>query len=370
MARGTPRLHLYIAMSSDGRESAREGRRQTRIALVGCGRIARLSHLEVLARHPDAELVAFADIDRESLAMARERAPRARAFEDYRELLSVVGPEAVLVALPTNLHRDAAIAAFGAGAHLYLEKPIAGTLREAKEIYDSWKQTSLVGRIGFNARFNRLYVRLRDAVAGGEIGRPVAARSAFTALFPAEATWRTKPSTGGGALLELASHHVDLMRFVFGSGARSIRATTWSNRGDDESAMLEIELGNGVHVQTLVAYGTIEEDSFEIFGTEGKLRVNRYDSLIVEKIAPRAAGGLASAVGRLRSEVGALGYGLEKRKSPGQEPSFTASIGQFLGAVRGGSQSSPDLGDGLRAVEVIDAAKRSAVDRSVVEIAE
>lgn len=357
-------------MSSDGQESARAAGGRTRIALVGCGRIARLSHLEVLARHPDAELVAFADVDSESLGIARARVPGARAFEDYRELLSVVAPEAVLVALPTRLHRDAALAVLGAGAHLYLEKPIAGTLREAKEIHDAWKQTPLVGRIGFNARFNRLYMRLRDAVASGEIGRPVAARSAFTALFPAEATWRTKPSTGGGALLELASHHVDLMRFVFGSGARSVRATTWSNREDDESAMLEIELRNGVHVQTLVAYGTIEEDSFEIFGTEAKLRVNRYDSLIAERIAPRAAGGLSSAVSRLRSEVGALGYGLEKRKSPGREPSFAASIGQFLGAVRGGFQASPDLGDGLEAIEVIDAAKRSAVDRSAVELAE
>ena len=339
-----------------------------RLALIGCGRIARLSHLANLASNPQCELVGIADSSPDALDAAKAVVPRAEAFADFRVLFEALRPDAAVIALPTSFHLDGAFAALESGAHAYLEKPIAPTVDEARSIHAAWTATKLVGRIGFNGRFNQLYTQLRDKLRKGEIGEVVAVRTTFTALYPDEATWRVSPGTGGGALLELASHHVDLLRYLLDSEVASVFATSWSNRGDDEAAMIHIRMANGVNAQLLVAYGTIEEDSFEVYGNAGKLRVNRYDSLIVERLAPHAAGGLASAAARLKAEVSGLQYGLSKRKSPGQEPSFSASLSAFVSAAVQGTQQAPDFTDGLRAIEIIDAARRSIAAGCTVEL--
>ena len=341
---------------------------KVRVALIGCGRIARLSHLRVLSEHPSAEVVAIADRDPVAREYAAANAPRAGIFTEVREMLERSRPDAVVIAVPTIAHRDAAVAAFEAGAAVYLEKPIAATLEDAFAIRGSWLASGRIGRMGFNARYGALYGQLRDAIAKGEIGAPVAVRTAWTARFPIDATWRLSPSSGGGALLELASHHVDLLRFLFATEVRSVSAEEWSNRGDDQAAFLSLTLASGLHAQMFVSYGSIEEDRFEVYGTNGKLTVNRYDSLILERSGPLARGGLASAASRMASEVLAMRYGLEKSRAAGQEPSFAASIGAFLGALRDNSPAKPDIDDGVRALEVVDAARRSARDSRPVQL--
>jgi predicted dehydrogenase len=156
---------------------------------------------------------------------------------------------------------------------------------------------------------------------------------------------------------------VDLCRFVLDTEVAAVDAVVWSNRGTDEAAMLQLRLANGAHVQTQVAYGTVEEDRFEVYGAEGKLVVDRYNSLVVERVPRHAEGGLASAVKRLSREVRALGYGIEKGREPAQEPSYRASLGAFVESVRSGRQGRPDLEDGLQSLRVIDAARHAAFSR-------
>jgi predicted dehydrogenase len=132
--------------------------------------------------------------------------------------------------------------------------------------------------------------------------------------------------------------------------------------------MLTLTMGNGVHVQSFVSFGTVEEDRVEIYGTEGKLAINRYDSLIVERTGPHATGGINSAKSRMVGEVMAIRHGLARRRSPGQEPSFSASIGNFIESVKRGVQSAPNLTDGLRALEVVGAAREAAREHTTVKV--
>lgn len=342
---------------------------KVRTAVIGCGRIVRLAHLRVLLEHPQAEVVAVADTDPAAREYVAVHAPSASFFGSPETLLATARPDAVLIAIPTSHHREAALASLAAGAHIYLEKPIAPTSADAAAIVDAWKPTGLVGRIGFNLRFSRLSSDMKSALARGDIGEPVGARASWTARFPSESGWRMSPREGGGALLELASHHIDLMRFLFDSEIESVAAQSWSNTGDDEAAMLTLVLGNGVHVQSFVSYGTVEEDRVEIYGTEGKLTINRYDSLIVERTGPHATGGISSAKSRMFGELSAVRHGLARRKAAGQEPSFSASIGSFIESVKRGVQSTPDLTDGLRAIEVVEAAREAAREHTTVRIA-
>jgi predicted dehydrogenase len=313
-------------------------------------------------------VVAVTDADPAARDYVAAHAPSASFFGDLEALLATARPEAVLVAIPTLHHREAVLASIAAGAHTYLEKPIASTSADAAAIVDAWKPTGLIGRIGFNLRFSRLSSDLKSALNRGDIGEPVGARTSWTARFPVESGWRMSPREGGGALLELASHHIDLMRFLFDSEIESVAAQTWSNRGDDEAAMLTLAMGNGVHVQSFVSYGTVEEDRVEIYGTEGKLTINRYDSLIVERTGPHATGGINSAKSRMLGELSAIKHGFARRNAAGQEPSFSASIGSFIESVRRSAHGPPDFTDGLRALEVVEAAREAAREHTTVKV--
>lgn len=339
-----------------------------RLAVLGCGQIVRSVHLPVLSRLRGVRVAAIAESDRSERDRVALRVPGAAVYEDYRSLLERAEVDAALIALPTGLHAEAAVTAFGRALHVYLEKPMAATLDEADAIFAAWQAAGTVGRIGFNSRFNRLYGDLRTAVHRGEIGRPLVARTTFTAPWPVRDDWHAAAGASGGALFELASHHIDLMRWIFGAEILSVRSSAWAVREKDEAALLQLELTNGVRAQIFAAHGTVEENRVEVYGDDGKLEVNQYDSLRVRRTTLRAAGSLRAALGGPGRELMALGYALEKRRYPAHEPSYAHSLSAFVASVRGGDDPSPDLGDGHAVQRVLTAARESAALRRAIEV--
>ena len=331
-----------------------------RVGVLGCGRIARLAHLSALGAMAGVRVAALGDRDPAARAGAARLVPGARVHASMNALLDDPDLDAVVIAVPPPAHREAAVAAFARGLHVYLEKPIAPTLADAESIIAAWRGAGTAGAIGFNLRFNRLYREMRAAIEDGSIGVPVTVRTSWVSRWPDAAAWHVSPAAGGGALLELATHHVDLCRFLLDTEVADASAVTWSVRGSDEGAMLQLQLANGVHVQGQFGYGTIEEDRFEVYGSEGKLVVDRYNSLALERVPVRAEGGLARALRHLTREMGAMRYGMEKRRAPAAEPSYRASLAAFVDAVRSGRAAAPDLEDGLRALRVIDRARAAA----------
>src|SRR5512134_1043415 len=110
-----------------------------RVGLLGCGRIARMYHLPILARATGVELAALADPDPERLAAAGAAAPGARRSSDWREILGDDSIDAVVICVPTGLHADAARAAFQSGKDVYLEKPVATELAAARDAVLQWR---------------------------------------------------------------------------------------------------------------------------------------------------------------------------------------------------------------------------------------
>ena len=339
-----------------------------RLALLGCGQIVRGVHLPVFSHLRDVRVVAIAERDQSARAWVALRVPGAAVYEDYRSLLDSAEIDAALIALPTALHADAAVTALRRGTHVYLEKPMASTLDEADAIIAAWQEGDVVGRIGFNGRFNRLFGALRDAVGRGEIGRPLVARTTFTAPWPPGGGWQARADSSGGALFELASHHIDLLRWIFGTEILSVETSTWPVREEDEAAVLQLELMNGVRAQILAVHGTVEENRVEVYGDAGKLEVNQYDSLCLKRTTLRAAGGLRAALGGLGRELLSIGYAVEKRRFPAHEPSYAHSLRAFVESVRGGGDASPDLRDGHAVQRVLSAARESAVRRRAIEV--
>jgi predicted dehydrogenase len=174
------------------------------------------------------ELVAVAD----SSASAADSFARAHGgttqpisiWPDWRELLADADLAAVSVTAPNFLHREIGVAVAEAGKHLWIEKPVGLTAADAVAVRDAVRANGVVACVGFNYRHVPAVARARRVIRSGEIGVPTHARvQLFTdyAAHPGSPlSWRYTVESGGhGVLGDLASHGVDLLRFVLGDVA-------------------------------------------------------------------------------------------------------------------------------------------------------
>ena len=113
-----------------------------------------------------SRITALADTDERRLADAHRFAPQAATHTDYVQLLDQTTVDAVFICLPTDLHAVAAQAALCAGKHVYLEKPIASNLDEARLVLETARRGDVITMIGFNYRYNPIYTAVRRHITG------------------------------------------------------------------------------------------------------------------------------------------------------------------------------------------------------------
>lgn len=318
----------------------------------------------------DVDLVALAESDPERREEARRRVPRAAVFADYRELLAMTEIEAVVICLPNALHAEATIAALEHGKHVYLEKPLAVSLDEAQRVLAAWGRAGVVGMIGFNYRFNKLYQVAKRYLQSGKLGELISVRSVFSTSSQMLPVWKQTRQSGGGVLLDLASHHIDLVSFILGQEIQEVFARVWSLRSEDDSAMLEMRLVDGLPVQSFFSLRSVDEDCFEIYATAGKLRVDRYLSLNIEVTDAVLPSSRLKRLGRRLNALVSSPHLLEKILAPSTEHSYQIALSHFVSAVRSKEPTTPDFWDGYRNVVVIEAAEKSARTNGVISLSE
>ena len=330
-------------MAGDGRLG------EVRIGLLGCGRIARHFHLPLLAPH----LAAVADADAASLEAARAVVPSARLHAHWRDLLEAAEVDAVVVCLPPALHAPAAVAAFEAGLHVYVEKPLALALEDAERVEAAWLASGRCGAVGFNFRFNPNFRALRERLAAGELGRAVALTGAFASPRRAPADWKASVATGGGALRDLAVHHLDLVAFVCGEPVARAVALERTVALEGDAVAVHGALEGGAPVQLVATQCTAHAaNRLELLCEAGRLVAAANDP--APRRVERAPGRLAR-VARARDRVA----GLAPRRllhPPGAEPSFALALGAFVDAASGRAPwTGADVADGRRVAALIDA---------------
>ncbi len=342
-------------------------KRPTRLGLIGCGRVARRIHLEVLTNLPHAKLVALADIDPKHLELAQRCAKDAVAFHNYHELIEQ-DLDAVVVCLPTNMHAECAVAALEQQKHVYVEKPLASDLAAAMTVLRAAGETTARGMIGFNFRFHPLYQALRDRIRSGELGRLAAVRTVFCGAQRELPAWKRTRETGGGALLDLASHHIDLIRFLFQAEITEVSACLQTVHSEDDTALIQGQVAEGPLVDMFVSMSAVEEDRVEVSGEKGRLVADRRRSRQLVYTPPKIA---YATTDRLRAGVKAMReavWRVTDTVRPPPEPSYRAALSHFVDVAQLGSTPQVTLLDGYRSLQVIAAAEKSARERSRVRI--
>lgn len=331
-----------------------------RIGLMGCGHIARLVHLPILTHLPDVQLVALAEVDPGCLKKALSFVPKAAPFDHYEKLLQMEEMDAVVICLPNNLHAEATTASLQRGKHVYLEKPLATSLKEGQKVLAAWQQAGTVGMMGFNYRFNPLYQAMRQHVSSGKFGNLIYARSVFSTPTRSLPEWKQSRQTGGGALLDLASHHIDLIRFVFNQEICEVSAEIGSLQTEDDQAILQLRLADGLPIQAFFSISSVEEDGFEVYGQTGKLSANRYLSTEVEVNGPTLDLIRLRQLSRGLKALIHIPYLLDKIRYPGCDLSYRKALAHFVTAARQNRPAAPDLYDGYRSLMIVEAAEESA----------
>lgn len=265
-----------------------------RIALVGCGRIAK-NHFDAIARVDGLDLVAVADTV-QSRAEEAGAANGVPAFTSLTEMLATVDCDVVAVTTPSGLHPVHGVEAARAGKHVVSEKPMAISLAGADALIDACAEAGVRLFVVKQNRLNPAIQLVKRAVQKGRFGRIHSANCTVRWARPQEyydqAPWRGTWAMDGGAFMNQASHYVDLVQWLAGPVESVVAMTATQERRieaeDSGAAVLRFRNGAiGVLDVTMLTYPKNLEGSLTILGDRGSVKiggtaVNRVDTWLFE----------------------------------------------------------------------------------------
>lgn len=277
--------------------------RQLRLAVVGCGDIARFTAL--LSRLvPRVTLAACCDVDRDRAAAFARRHRIPRAFGDYRELLADGGCDAVYLAVPHHLHGTMVAAAVQAGRSVLVEKPLTATLAEGIDLVAA-AGAAKIG-VNYQYRYDRGCHALARAVQTGALGRVHSVRidvpwRRTRSYFDGAAWHRSIAQAGGGTLITQGSHFLDVALWALGE--RPVSAMGYvATPGFD------------VEVETL-AHGTVETAGGALVTIASTMAAARERAVRIEVFGER---GTALYTNRPWPRVRFEGVRPARERSPGR----------------------------------------------------
>ena len=204
-----------------------------KVGLIGTGGISGV-HLGGYSRNPNAEIYALCDINEKNLAKRAEEYKVSRTFTDYREMLALKELDAVSVCTWNSAHAECAIAALRAGKHVLCEKPMALNTAQAQEMEKAAKESGKLLMIGFVRRFGNDCAVLKDFIDSGSFGEIYYAKAQYLRRKGCPGGWfGDKSRSGGGPLIDLGVHVIDLCRYLMGGPQPvSVYGATFSKLGD------------------------------------------------------------------------------------------------------------------------------------------
>jgi|ERR1035437_461019 predicted dehydrogenase len=330
-----------------------------KIAVIGCGLIGRK---RAIALSHDDELVACCD---SSSKIAEKFASdfSCTSFTDYKDLLINVKCDAVIVAVVNKFAKDIVLDSLKSGKHILAEKPLGRNAEEAKEMVNLAQRNYLILKTGFNHRFHPALWKAKELFDSKRIGTifNIRARYGHGGRSGMEKEWRSsKELCGGGELLDQGVHIIDLIRWFAGEVNEvygSVETKFWPLEVEDNAfALLKTE--NNVTASFHVSWTNWKNIfSFEIFGTEGYLRIE----------------GLGGSYGPETLELGI-------RNPEGGKPKITSFFFdlediswknewiEFKSAIKEKREPIGSGQDGLRANEVIEAIYSSSQYKKAINL--
>jgi myo-inositol 2-dehydrogenase/D-chiro-inositol 1-dehydrogenase/scyllo-inositol 2-dehydrogenase (NAD+) len=257
------------------------------VCIIGAGRAGSL-HAKIYSEHiSNSKVVAVVDAVQES-AMGIAKECGADWYINHEDALKRSDVDAVVISTPTFTHAKIAIDAAEAGKHIFCEKPMALTLKEADEMIDAARRTDVKLQVGFMRRFDSEFQTAKLLINEGAIGKPAIIKS--TGRGPGlPPSWACDPATSIGMLAEVNSHDFDSVRWLMGSEIKRVYAEAEAIAVPElrnkyprfyDNAVVTLKLANGslglIDGSCPVKYGY--DARVEVLGTDGVILIGEIKS--------------------------------------------------------------------------------------------
>lgn len=341
-----------------------------RWGVIGSGGIARRRTIpEGILKAKNALLSTVYDTNAETNAAVAKQF-NATAADSVSGLLSS-DIDAVYVASPANMHFSQVLACAKASRHVLCEKPLGMTVAEAEKMIDLCRKANVLLGTGLMMRFQSQHREAKRIIDAGLLGKPVYARAQLSCWYPPiEGAWRQDPATGGGgSLMDMGSHCLDLLEMFFGK-ARKVSCFTANNVHDyksEDSAVVSVMFTNGA-IGTVDTYFCIPDDSskniLELYGSKG--------SIIARGTIGQGASGEMTAF--LQQDGSEYNAGQARNDGEGikimPEPvnTYMAEIEEFSSAVLETREPMNSFIHGLRNQELLEACYKAARTGKTIEL--
>ena len=347
-----------------------------RVAVIGCGSISHF-HMEGYLRLADrVEVVAGCDIDGEKLKAWGEKFGITQLYTDYNEMLEKVKPDCVSVTTWNAAHKGATVAALNAGANVICEKPMAMNAAEAQEMLDASKRNRKLLQIGFVRRFGKDAMAFKKLAEDGMIGDVYYAKATYLRKNGCPGGWfGDKRFSGGGPLIDLGVHVIDLSRYLAGNPKPvSAYGVTYNNLGCNRAS-------GGVQGWTIeskdeyeysvedMASAMVRFDNGFTLQVEASFNLNiEQDTGFVDIFGTKAGAKLAGPLKLYTSLSGMFADVAMPEGTAFSMDAFNDEIRGFIDAVEGKKECVATAEDGLALMKILDAIYESAKTGRSVDI--
>ncbi len=348
-----------------------EGPAKLGIGVIGAGGIARRKTIPAMLKAKNVRVVAVMDpVGIEEIA--REfKIPKA--YKSEKKLLEDPEVQAVYIASPVQFHLRQIELAAAAGKHILCEKPLGRTSAEARKAVQLCKKYGVFLQEGYMMKFHGAHRKIKELIDQGRLGKVVYIRAQLSCWYPPiPGAWRQDPRKGGGgALIDMASHLIDLVQYFAGPVRRvaALVGRQVHQYKSEDSATLLLETASGTHATIDCFYCIPDEASrtrLEVYGSAG--------AIFTEGTVGQSRGGKMEGIFGL----GTAGYDAMQDKDVVRKfevipfeklDPYLEEVSYFADCVLSGR--APEINDGENAItiaRIVDAAYESYRQKKILPV--
>ncbi|MCL2517720.1 MAG: Gfo/Idh/MocA family oxidoreductase [Oscillospiraceae bacterium] len=332
--------------------------------VIGAGGIADRRTIPGMLLADNAELTAIMEVNTALTEKLKQKYNVKYAYTDHLELLANPEIDAVYISSPVAYHKAQIIAAAVAGKHILCEKPIAMTIADCDEVISACENAGVLAATGFMMRYHGYHRKIKEMVADGALGQVVSARAQLTCWYPdIEGSWRQdKAQAGGGALMDMGIHCIDLIEYITGSKTVKVGAfndTKTFKYSVEDSSLVIIKLANGLTASVDSNFNIPDDAAFcrlEIYGTKGSIvaegTIGQVETGTVRVVLPGDSISYNAAQDRERTAETTLDVELGNM--------YAKEISSFSNSILTGAPVEVPMSDSVHVQKIITAAYESS----------
>lgn len=337
------------------------------VGIVGLGKMG-LLHFGILNALEDIKVIAVADKERTITKFASSVIKDLKVFEDFDDMIKSEKLDLVYITTPVSSHKLIAKKCIQNKIDFFVEKPLSGSFEETREILDELKKNHVKTMVGYYLRFVPTFAKVKQLLDENVLGDLLYVNSSIylSQLFAKGTGWRfDKKTSGGGVLLDLGVHLIDLLLWYFGNPESLIGVTKshYSKEVEDfahATLKFKKELVCNIDVSWSVRNYRLQETTIEIHGTNGTIRVNDdYIQLSLNK----SSGQFTNGNQIIYKQSFADGVTIDIAG-----PEYTKEDQYFIECIKSNKDSMINVRNAANVQSVVEAIYRSAEYKKELEI--